>query len=85
MWISAEIHQQFLSELLEHKYVTVEHGINNIWHVRGPDWGTAATSTWGTARKPAPAIFKALLTQSEVTVYDTHRHDRRGAPHPQRR
>ena len=70
VWISAEIHQQFLSELLEHKYVTVEHGINNIWHVNGPDWGTAATSTWGTARKPAPAIFKALLTQSEVTVYD---------------
>ena len=71
VWISAEIHQQFLSELLDYKYVTVEHGINNIWHVRGPEWGTAATSTWGTARKPAPAIFKALLTQSEVTVYDT--------------
>ena len=71
VWISAEIHQQFLAELLDYKYVTVEHGINNIWHVRGPEWGTAATSTWGTARKPAPAIFKALLTQSEVTVYDT--------------
>jgi N12 class adenine-specific DNA methylase len=71
VWTSAEIHQQFLSELLDYKYVTVEHGINNIWHVRGPEWGTAATSTWGTARKPAPAIFKALLTQSEVTVYDT--------------
>jgi N12 class adenine-specific DNA methylase len=70
VWISDTIHQEFLAELLDHKYVTVEHGINNIWHVRAPEWGTAATSTWGTARKPAPAIFKALLTQSEVTVYD---------------
>ncbi|MGH2909291.1 MAG: DEAD/DEAH box helicase family protein, partial [Solirubrobacteraceae bacterium] len=70
VWISADIHQQFLSELLEHRYVTVEHGINNIWHVKGPEWGTASTSTWGTGRMSAPAIFKALLTQSEVTVYD---------------
>ena len=70
VWISAEVHQQFLAELLEHNYVTVEHGINNIWHVKGPEWGTAATSTWGTRRMPAPSIFKALLTQSEVTVYD---------------
>ena len=70
VWISAEIHQQFLSELLEHRYVTVEHGINNIWHVKGPEWGTASTSTWGTGRMAAPTIFKALLTQSPVTVYD---------------
>jgi N12 class adenine-specific DNA methylase len=70
VWISAETHQQFLADQLDATYVTVEHGINNIWHVKGPEWGTASTSTWGTRRMPAPSIFKALLTQSEVTVYD---------------
>jgi N12 class adenine-specific DNA methylase len=70
VWISDRVHQQFLSELLDDKSVSVEHGINNIWHVKARDWGTAAISTWGTARMPASAIFKALLTQSNVTVYD---------------
>ena len=70
VWISDTIHKQFLTELLDDHSVTVEHGIKNIWHVRARDWGTAALSTWGTQRMPAGAIFKALLTQSDVTVYD---------------
>jgi N12 class adenine-specific DNA methylase len=71
VWISAEIHQEFLTELLDDRSIKVEHGMTNIWHVRARDWGTAALSTWGTSRMPAGSIFKALLTQSDVTVYDT--------------
>lgn len=71
VWITDTIHGQFLTELLDDPSVKVEHGMNNIWHVRARDWGPSALATWGTSRMPAGSIFKALLTQSDVTVYDT--------------
>ena len=76
-WIPAEIHQQFLRDLLEDRFLTVSNPIGAKWEVRGGDWGPAATRTWGTPRVPAGPLAEMLMTQRPLVVYDTLADDRR--------
>lgn len=70
VWISAEIHQQFLSELLTAGDVIVENPLPGMWEVRGGRHGILSTSEWGTVRRPAPDITQAVMEQRTLMVYD---------------
>ena len=69
-WISAEDHQRFLAEILDDDTVRVEHAGATVWAVRVNRRTLQARSEWGTSRKPADEIAKALLEQRSVTVTD---------------
>ncbi len=69
-WVATTYVQQFLRETLDDPRLEVEHPGGAIWAVRGNGYGVAATATWGTKRRPAPAIAEALLAQRTITVYD---------------
>ncbi len=71
-WVSGDVVQQFLRELLDDPTLVVEHGDGGTgWEVTSKRRGTtAATSTWGTGRMSAVAIAQALLQQRPVRVYD---------------
>ncbi len=70
VWISEQVHRQFLAELLQDPSIVVEYGGGNIWAVKGHCFGTLAESEWGTARMPAPEIAAALLAQKPIVVRD---------------
>ena len=70
VWISAEIHERFLRELLRAPDVRVENPMSGMWEVRGGRQGLLATSEWGTERRPAPDIAQALMEQKTLLVYD---------------
>ncbi|MGJ4077981.1 hypothetical protein [Corynebacterium macclintockiae] len=70
VWISAEVHQEFLRELLRAPDVRVENPKSGMWEVRGGRQGLLATSEWGTDRRPAPDIAQALMEQKTLLVYD---------------
>lgn len=70
VWISAEVHEQFLSELLRTAEVRVENPLSGMWEVRGGRAGLLATSEWGTERRPAPDIAQAVMEQRTLLVYD---------------
>ncbi|MTV27970.1 hypothetical protein FTX61_21560 [Nitriliruptoraceae bacterium ZYF776] len=70
VWISAEVHRQFLSELLRAPDVRVENPLPGMWEVRGGRQGLRATSEWGTERRPAPDIAQAVMEQKSLLVYD---------------
>ncbi|MGO2193945.1 MAG: helicase-related protein [Brachybacterium sp.] len=70
VWISAEIHEQFLDELLRTREVRVENPLPGMWEVRGGRQGLLATSEWGTERRPAPDIAQAVMEQRTLLVYD---------------
>jgi N12 class adenine-specific DNA methylase len=70
VWISDNVHQQFLSELLQDDSIVVEYGGGNVWAVKGSCVGTLAESEWGTRRMPAPEIAAALVSQKPVIVRD---------------
>lgn len=72
VWISAEIHQQFLTELLEVSDVRVENPLPGMWEVRGGRYGIRSTSEWGTTRRPAPDIAQAVMEQKTLLVYDEY-------------
>ena len=69
-WIGAAVVQHFLRELLDDSGLRVEHPGGQIWTVRGNRSGVLATSTWGTARYPAPQLAQALLEQRRIEVRD---------------
>ena len=69
-WIEASYVEAFLAEVLEDPYVRVEHAGGSEWQVRGGRQGVAATSTWGTTRRPAGNLAEALLKQAEIKVVD---------------
>ncbi|WP_344252481.1 methyltransferase domain-containing protein [Pseudonocardia hydrocarbonoxydans] len=69
-WVATAYVQQFLRETLEDPRLEVEHPGGAVWAVRGNNYGVAATATWGTRRRAAPAIAEALLAQRTITVYD---------------
>lgn len=71
VWISPEIHQQFLVELLGDRTVRVENPLPGQWHVRGYQKSVAATSQWGTDRMPAHKIAQHLMDQKPVIISDT--------------
>lgn len=70
VWISAEVHAQFLNELLRTSDVRVENPLPGMWEVRGGRAGLLATSEWGTERRPAPDIAQAVMEQKTLLVYD---------------
>lgn len=70
VWISPEIHQEFLRELLQDRNVIVENPLPGKWYVRGGTWGTRATEEWGTERRPAGKIAQAAMEQRPILVED---------------
>ncbi|MBM9432830.1 hypothetical protein [Flaviflexus equikiangi] len=70
VWISADVHAQFLNELLRTRDVNVENPLPGMWEVRGGRQGLLATSEWGTERRPAPDIAQAIMEQRTLLVYD---------------
>ncbi|BEH01862.1 lactate dehydrogenase [Brooklawnia propionicigenes] len=70
VWISADVHAQFLNELLRTSEVRVENPLPGMWEVRGGRAGLLATSEWGTERRPAPDIAQAVMEQKTLLVYD---------------
>ncbi len=72
VWISEQVHEEFLRELLRSEEVRVENPLAGMWEVRGGRQGILATSEWGTARRPAPDIAQALMEQRTLLVYDEY-------------
>lgn len=72
VWISPEVHQEFLTTLLGDDSITVENPLPGIWTVRTEArHNIRSTNEWGTPRRPAPALAEALMEQREIKVYDT--------------
>ena len=69
-WIGATYVRDFLAEILDDPGVKVEHPGGQVWTVRGDRHTVLATSTWGTARYPAPALAQAILEQRRIEVRD---------------
>jgi N12 class adenine-specific DNA methylase len=69
-WIDAAYVEQFLREILDDSSVQVEHPGGQVWAVKGPGGTVLATSTWGTARYPAPHLAHAVLEQRPIEVRD---------------
>lgn len=72
VWISADVHEQFLRELLRTRDVRVENPMPGMWEVRGGRQGLLSTSEWGTERRPAPDIAQAVMEQKTLLVYDDY-------------
>lgn len=70
VWISPEIHRQFLQELLRDRSVQVDNPMPGAWEVRGFRRSVLATSEWGTDRRSAIDIAKALMEQRRIEVKD---------------
>lgn len=70
VWISADIHEQFLRSILRTTDVRVENPLPGMWEVRGGRGGLLSTSEWGTVRRPAPDIAQAVMEQRAVLVHD---------------
>lgn len=70
VWIDADTHKQFLTELLQARDIVVENPLPGEWEVRGGRYGVRSTSEWGTERRPAPDLAQALMEQRTVLVYD---------------
>lgn len=70
VWISPEIHRQFLSEMLQDRTVQVENPLPGTWEVKGQRWGLRATNEWGTERRPATDIAQAVMEQRRIEVTD---------------
>ena len=69
-WISAEVVQQFLTEILDDQSVRVENPGGSIWAVKGNRHTVLARSTWGTDRVPAVDIAQSVLEQRTLRVTD---------------
>jgi N12 class adenine-specific DNA methylase/SAM-dependent methyltransferase len=74
VWISPEVHQQFLRELLSDQGVTVRCPLPATWKVRGGMRFTVrASQEWGTERRPAPDLFELIANQTPIRVDDTYK------------
>ena len=69
-WINEIVHREFLVDLLGAGDIRVENPLPGMWEVRGGRYGLAATSEWGTLRRPAPDIAQALMEQKPLIVKD---------------
>ncbi|MDA8281998.1 MAG: helicase [Actinomycetota bacterium] len=69
-WIADTYVEEFLRETLDDPTVAVEHAGGSQWVVKGGLHGVLATSTWGTARRPAGDLAQSMLTQSKIEVRD---------------
>ncbi|MGL5823377.1 MAG: SNF2-related protein, partial [Nocardioides sp.] len=72
VWITAAVHQQFLTELLDDSSVRVENPMPGAWEVRGLGSSLLASNQWGTERRPAPMLAKTVMEQRRVEVYDEY-------------
>ncbi|MGI8697141.1 MAG: helicase-related protein [Mycobacteriales bacterium] len=72
VWISEQVHEDFLTDILKAPDVLVENPLPGRWEVRGGRHGILATSEWGTERRPAPDIAQALMEQKTLLVYDEY-------------
>ncbi|GAB3398012.1 hypothetical protein GCM10027568_34470 [Humibacter soli] len=70
VWISPDIHRQFLAELLSDQSVRVENPLPGMWDVHGNRASLRATHEWGTGRRPAIDIAAALMEQRRIEVRD---------------
>ncbi|RIJ78008.1 helicase [Nakamurella silvestris] len=70
VWISDDIHRQFLSEILNDPTVKVFNPGGTIWAVTANAYSLAATNEWGTERLPAHKILHRILEQRPITVTD---------------
>lgn len=70
VWISAQIHQDFLIELLRDNLLKVENPLPGTWNVTGKRDGIRATEEWGTSRLSAPDLAQALMEQRPIQVRD---------------
>ncbi|MGO3191599.1 MAG: helicase-related protein, partial [Microbacterium sp.] len=73
VWISADVHRQFLREILKAPDMKVENPLPGMWEVRGGRQGVLATSEWGTVRRPAPDLAQSVMEQKRIQVYDEHK------------
>lgn len=72
VWISPQVHQQFLRDLLADPRLTVENPLPGEWKVKSLKRGSLeATDEWGTGRRPATDLFESLLKQTQIKVEDT--------------
>ncbi|MDO5067448.1 MAG: helicase [Propionibacteriaceae bacterium] len=70
VWISPQIHQDFLRDLLNDRTLTVENPLSGTWNVTGRRHGIRATQEWGTPRLSAPEIAEALMDQRPIEIKD---------------
>lgn len=74
VWIPAQDHEQFLYELLGAKEGTIqmETSGDGRWQVRQRGIGAmmSASVTWGTERRNAVDLFKAMAEQRSILVFD---------------
>lgn len=70
VWISPEVHAEFLRELIRDPRAHVDRASGANWEVKASRHSFQARNDWGTDRMPAPDIFKALLEQRRVQVTD---------------
>lgn len=71
VWIDAETHEAFFKEVLGDHGARVYRAGPGMWDVQGGNRASvAATSTYGTERRPAHHLFLSLLRKSEIRVED---------------
>lgn len=70
VWITPEDHQDFLRGILNDPNARVLYGGGTDWEVKANAGSVASTSEWGTERRPAGDLMRALLEQAQVAVYD---------------
>ena len=70
VWVSPEIHGQFLQHILKDPRARVDRISGANWDVQTNKHLFTARNDWGTERMPAGGIFAALLEQRRVQVTD---------------
>ncbi|WP_253907994.1 helicase-related protein [Arthrobacter sp. H20] len=70
IWISAEVHQEFLQHITRDRQARVDRVTGANWDVQANRHSFTVRNDWGTERMPAGEIFKDLLEQKRVQVTD---------------
>ncbi|MEG9250171.1 helicase-related protein [Arthrobacter sp. Soc17.1.1.1] len=70
VWISAEVHQEFLQHITRDPRARVDRITGANWDVQANRHSFTVRNDWGTERMPAGEIFKDLLEQKRVQVTD---------------
>lgn len=78
VWISPEIHAQFLRDLIKDPRAHVDRASGANWDVKASKQTFQARNDWGTHRMAAGEIFKNLLEQRRVQVTDPDPDDENG-------
>lgn len=78
VWISPEIHGQFLRELIRDPRAHVDRASGANWDVKASKNNFKARNDWGTERMAAGNIFKNLLEQRRIQVTDPDPDDPKG-------